>query len=44
VDLLVDDQIVIECKSKGTINTNDFKQLRSYLQLGEKQTGLLINF
>jgi GxxExxY protein len=32
IDLLVNEQIVLEFKSKGFINQSDFKQLRTYLQ------------
>ncbi|MDE6272647.1 MAG: GxxExxY protein [Muribaculaceae bacterium] len=44
IDLLVDNQIVIECKSLSRLSGNEFKQLNTYLELGNFSLGYIINF
>ena len=44
MDLLVDDTIVVELKSVENVRDVHKKQLLTYLRLGKKQLGLLINF
>jgi len=44
VDLLVEDTVVVELKTVHKILPIHEAQLLSYLRLGEKQIGLLINF
>ena len=43
-DLLVEDQIIVELKSVEQLMRVHKKQLLTYLKLGRKQLGLLINF
>lgn len=43
-DLLVEEQIVVELKSVEQLARVHKKQLLTYLRLGRKQLGLLINF
>ena len=44
VDLLVEDKVIVELKSVETITNLHKAQLLSYLKLGDKKVGLLINF
>ena len=44
LDLLVEDQIIVELKSKEKIADIDKKQVLTYLKLSGKELGLLINF
>lgn len=43
-DLLVEEQIVVEIKSVDQLARVHKKQLLTYLKLGDKRLGLLINF
>ena len=43
-DLLVENQIIVELKSVEQLTRVHKKQLLTYLKLGHKQLGLLINF
>jgi GxxExxY protein len=44
IDLLVEDSVIVELKSIGTIKDIHKKQLLTYLRLADKPLGLLINF
>ncbi len=44
LDLLVQDQVIVELKSVEHINEVHKAQILSYLKLGNKKLGLLINF
>lgn len=44
MDLLVENRVIVELKSKETIAPVDKKQLVTYLRLTDLQAGLLINF
>jgi GxxExxY protein len=44
IDLLVEDKIIIECKSIDALAPVHVAQLMTYLRLSEKKLGLLINF
>jgi GxxExxY protein len=43
-DLLVNDKVIVELKSKERIIPVDKKQVLTYLRLTDKRLGLLINF
>jgi len=43
-DLLVENKVIVELKSKEQIVRNDKKQTLSYLRLANKKLGFLINF
>lgn len=43
-DFLVDDQIIVECKSVKKTTEIDQAQIINYLKLSDKRVGLLINF
>lgn len=43
-DLLVENKVMVELKSKVSINRSDKKQLLSYIRLADKKLGYLINF
>ncbi len=43
-DLVVDDKVIVELKSVETVAPVHKKQLLTYLILGDKRLGLLINF
>jgi len=43
-DFLVDDRVIVECKSVNAISVMDQAQLLNYLKLAKKKAGLLINF
>jgi len=44
MDLLVEETIIVELKSKEKVHDIDKKQLLTYLRLAKKPLGLLINF
>ena len=44
VDLLIEDRIIVELKSVEAVSDIHKAQLLSYLKMGNKQVGLLINF
>ncbi|MCL2129729.1 MAG: GxxExxY protein [Treponema sp.] len=44
LDLLVENELVIECKSVKKFDDIHLAQLLTYLKLGNYKTGLLINF
>ena len=44
IDLLVENKLVIECKSVKQLDNIHFAQVLTYLRLGNYKTGLLINF
>ena len=44
VDMIVDDDIVVELKSTGTMSPVYPKQLRTYLVILGKELGVLVNF
>jgi len=44
LDLLVENEVVVELKAIETVLPVHKAQLLSYLRLGEKRLGLLINF
>ena len=44
IDFLIDDQIIIEAKSKRLILKEDFYQTQKYLQSLDKKLALLVNF
>jgi GxxExxY protein len=44
VDLLVENEVIVEIKSVETILPIHEAQLLSYLKIGKKRVGLLINF
>jgi GxxExxY protein len=44
LDLLVEDKVIVELKSVEDVTDVHKAQLLSYLKLGEKNIGLLINF
>jgi GxxExxY protein len=44
IDLLVDDKVIIECKSVAGILPVHNAQLMTYLKLSRKRLGILINF
>ena len=44
VDLLVNDKIVVEIKSKNALTVADEKQLINYLKATDLEVGLLFNF
>jgi GxxExxY protein len=44
IDMLVDDAVMVENKTVETLISKFFSQLRSYLKLGNRRLGLLINW
>lgn len=44
IDILVDDKVVIECKSLSSLCGLEFNQISTYLQLGNYKLGYIINF
>ena len=44
MDILVEDSIVLELKSVEELHPVHYQQLLIYLQLADKQLGLLVNF
>ena len=43
-DLMVEDRVIVEIKSVASVAPVHKKQLLTYLRLGDKRLGLLINF
>lgn len=43
-DMIINDSVIIELKSKSQLNDTDKKQLLTYLKLTDYKLGLLINF
>ena len=43
-DLIVDDKVIVELKSVETTAPVHAKQLLTYLRLGDKRLGILVNF
>jgi len=43
-DIMVNNKVIIELKSKQQLNNADKKQLLTYLRLSEKKLGYLLNF
>ncbi len=43
-DMIVENKVIIELKSKESLNATDKKQLLTYLKLTDLKLGLLINF
>ena len=43
-DMIVNDMVIVELKSKNKLTEVDKKQLLTYLKLSNKKLGLLINF
>jgi len=43
-DLLVNNSVIVELKSRSHLDEVDIKQLLTYLKLSEYKLGLLINF
>lgn len=44
IDILVDDKVVIECKSLNSLCGLEFNQISTYLHLGNYKLGYIINF
>lgn len=44
LDMLVNDKVIVELKSVDSIEKIHYKQLRTYLRLSHKHTGILVNF
>lgn len=44
LDLIVENEVIVENKSRSMVTSIDKKQLLSYLRLSEIKVGLLINF
>ena len=44
MDLLVEDQVIVEIKSVEALHNVHKKQLLTYLKLGNKKLGILVNF
>ena len=44
LDIIVEDTLIVELKSVEKLMPVHFKQLRTYMKLLEKPTGLLVNF
>jgi GxxExxY protein len=44
IDLLVENEIIIELKSVEELKPVHYQQIRTYLKIGNKQLGYLINF
>jgi GxxExxY protein len=44
VDLLVEDKVILELKCVDRLNNAHRKQLLTYLRLGDKRLGYLLNF
>ena len=44
VDLVVDSRVFVELKATRGLEPSDFAQLRTYLRMGGREVGLLINF
>lgn len=44
IDLLIEDKLVVELKSKHPLSSVDFNQVHTHLSLTNLKHGLLINF
>ena len=44
VDFLVEDRVFIDIKAKPFIEKDDFYQMKRYLDIGNKELGLIVNF
>ncbi|MEZ6155103.1 MAG: GxxExxY protein [Candidatus Scalinduaceae bacterium] len=44
LDLLVEDKVIVDLKAKEELSTIDKPKLLTYLRLGDKNLGLIINF
>lgn len=44
VDFLIEDEIILELKSKKIITKDDYYQIKRYLTLLNKKLGILVNF
>ena len=44
LDILVEDRVIVELKAVECLNDVHFAQIITYLKVGNKRTGLLINF
>ena len=43
-DLIVCEKVIVELKSKTSVNSADHKQIQTYLRLSKKKLGYLLNF
>ena len=43
-DFLIDEQLVVECKTVNNLTKIDYAQLLNYLKVSKLQVGLLMNF
>lgn len=43
-DIIVENKVIIELKSKEMYSKSDYKQLQTYLKLGNLKLGYLLNF
>ena len=43
-DLLVDDGVIVDCKSIAKIGENEIGQMLNYLRIAKKEVGLILNF
>ena len=43
-DLMIENEIVVECKSVSTIGDTDIGQVLNYLRIADKKVGLILNF
>ena len=44
IDLLVEDRVIVEIKSVEALADVHYKQLLTYLKLGDRRLGILVNF
>ncbi len=44
LDMLVNEQVIVELKSVENVEKVHYKQLRTYLRLSHRHTGILVNF
>lgn len=44
VDFFIEDKILIDLKAKSFINKDDYYQMKRYLEISNKELGLLVNF
>ena len=43
-DLLVEEEVVVDCKSIPAIGDNEIGQMLNYLRITERKVGLIVNF
>ena len=43
-DLVVEDEIIVDCKSISAIGETEVAQMLNYLRIAKKQVGLILNF